>query len=82
MVVSWRYEWDNRPPYNVRVGYPIHTFMKRPKTTFNLNVTNISYVIKFAHQNTPTTQSPAFWGFKHEIYMGRFAVDLYGNKMS
>ena len=24
-----------RPPYNVRVGYSIHTFIKRPKSTFS-----------------------------------------------
>ena len=45
LVIKWRYEWNNRrahfcmaglrPPYNVRVGYSIHTFIKRPKLTFN-----------------------------------------------
>ena len=25
----------SRAPYNVHVGYSIHTFMKRPKSTFN-----------------------------------------------
>ena len=24
-----------RPPYSVHVGYSIHTFIKRPKSTFN-----------------------------------------------
>ena len=38
LAVEWRYEWNNlrrRPPYkNVRVGYSIHNFIKRPKSIF------------------------------------------------
>ena len=38
VLIVW---WDSPPAYkNVHVGYPIHTFMKRPKSTFQFNSYN------------------------------------------
>ena len=32
---NWREHFVCRQPYNVRIGYSIHTFIKWPKSTFN-----------------------------------------------
>ena len=56
LVVSWRYEQNNRrahfcmagyAPYNVRICYSIHTVLKRPKSTFNSEMKSLSLTLTY-----------------------------------